>query len=106
MKQSKRWKKVFKHCTNNNKKKVKTILFIVGEHINEMQRVHDEYGAIFEHLARNHSRTSTQLTNNGSSGMITNCLIDLSPTALIHVSIHIIPLSKLFSVSKLIALQF
>ncbi|CAG2100434.1 unnamed protein product [Medioppia subpectinata] len=43
----------------------------VAEHINEMQRIHEEYGAIFEHLARSHARVSQQS-------------VDLSPTALIH----------------------
>ncbi|KAK2715335.1 protein still life, isoform SIF type 1-like isoform X2 [Artemia franciscana] len=43
----------------------------VAEHINEMQRIHEEYGAIFEHLARQHQRTTKQA-------------IDLSPGALLH----------------------
>jgi len=59
------------------------IALIVGEHINEMQRIHEEYGAIFEHLARNHSRLGG---TNGPNAMTPNGLVDLSPTALIHVS--------------------
>ena len=30
----------------------------VAEHINEMQRIHEEYGAIFDHLHRQHLRSS------------------------------------------------
>lgn len=28
----------------------------VAEHINEMQRIHEEYGAIFDHLFRQHQK--------------------------------------------------
>ena len=38
-----------------------------------MQRIHEEYGAIFEHLSRSHARQGGQA-------------VDLSPPALIHVS--------------------
>ncbi len=50
-----------------------------------MQRIHEEYGAIFEHLARNHARS---MGANGppAFGTTANGLVDLSPTALIHVS--------------------
>lgn len=30
----------------------------VAEHINEMQRIHEEYGAIFDHLFRQHQKVS------------------------------------------------
>ena len=30
----------------------------VAEHINEMQRIHEEYGAIFDHLFRQHQKAS------------------------------------------------
>lgn len=43
----------------------------VAEHINEMQRIHEEYGAIFDHLQRQHFKSSK---NN----------IELSPTELLH----------------------
>jgi hypothetical protein len=43
----------------------------VAEHINEMQRIHEEYGAIFEHLQRQHQKTS-------------KTPIDLSPGDLLH----------------------
>ena len=43
----------------------------VAEHINEMQRIHEEYGAIFEHLFRQHQKLSKQQ-------------IDLSPGDLLH----------------------
>jgi hypothetical protein len=33
----------------------------VAEHINEMQRIHEEYGAIFDHLFRQHQKTSKQV---------------------------------------------
>ena len=59
------------------------IVSLVAEHINEMQRIHEEYGAIFEHLARNHARTAGA---NGPNALTHNGLVDLSPTALIHVS--------------------
>ena len=29
----------------------------VAEHINEMQRIHEEYGAIFDHLFRQHHKS-------------------------------------------------
>lgn len=60
----------------------------MAEHINEMQRIHEEYGAIFEHLARNHARISN--SSNGQS-LTQNGVVDLSPTALIHVSYASIP---------------
>lgn len=43
----------------------------VAEHINEMQRIHEEYGAIFEHLYRQHTRTMKQA-------------VDLSPGELLY----------------------
>jgi hypothetical protein len=43
----------------------------VAEHINEMQRIHEEYGAIFEHLQRQHQKAS-------------KTPIDLSPGDLLH----------------------
>merc|ERR550519_2275686 len=43
----------------------------VAEHINEMQRIHEEYGAIFDHLFRQHQKTSKQP-------------IDLSPGDLLY----------------------
>ena len=30
----------------------------VAEHINEMQRIHEEYGAIFDHLFRQHQKST------------------------------------------------
>lgn len=42
----------------------------VAEHINEMQRIHEEYGAIFDHLFRQHQKACKQP-------------IDLSPGELI-----------------------
>ena len=35
----------------------------VAEHINEMQRIHEEYGAIFDHLFRQHQKSSKQVSN-------------------------------------------
>jgi len=43
----------------------------VAEHINEMQRIHEEYGAIFEHLCRQNQKTC-------------KAQIDLSPGDLLH----------------------
>ena len=34
----------------------------VAEHINEMQRIHEEYGAIFDHLFRQHQKSSKQVS--------------------------------------------
>ena len=39
----------------------------VAEHINEMQRIHEEYGAIFDHLFRQHQKASKQVRANGAS---------------------------------------
>ncbi len=39
----------------------------VAEHINEMQRIHEEYGAIFDHLFRQHQKASKQVRASGSS---------------------------------------
>ncbi|GFQ78656.1 protein still life, isoform SIF type 1 [Trichonephila clavata] len=36
----------------------------VAEHINEMQRIHEEYGAIFDHLSRQHYKSSRQVRTN------------------------------------------
>ncbi|KPM07481.1 still life, sif-like protein [Sarcoptes scabiei] len=54
----------------------------VAEHINEMQRIQEEYGAIFEHLARNHTRLSAGPNYGPNVGQ--NGVIDLSPPALKH----------------------
>lgn len=43
----------------------------VAEHINEMQRIHEEYGAIFDHLHRQHLKSSKQH-------------VDLSPGELLY----------------------
>lgn len=43
----------------------------VAEHINEMQRIHEEYGAIFDHLQRQHYKSYKNL-------------IDLSPVELLY----------------------
>lgn len=43
----------------------------VAEHINEMQRIHEEYGAIFDHLFRQHQKACKQP-------------IDLSPGDLLY----------------------
>ncbi len=40
----------------------------VAEHINEMQRIHEEYGAIFDHLYRQHQRTSNCQVNELNPG--------------------------------------
>ncbi len=32
----------------------------VAEHINEMQRIHEEYGAIFDHLFRQHQKAASK----------------------------------------------
>lgn len=44
----------------------------VAEHINEMQRIHEEYGAIFDHLFRQHQKSCKQP-------------IDLSPGEISHM---------------------
>lgn len=35
----------------------------VAEHINEMQRIHEEYGAIFDHLFRQHQKSCKQVNS-------------------------------------------
>src|SRR5699024_8974404 len=50
-----------------------------------MQRIQEEYGAIFEHLARNHARMSSGSSSATTPTGVQNGLVDLSPTALIHV---------------------
>jgi len=47
----------------------------VAEHINEMQRIHEEYGAIFDHLFRQHQKTSKQVRFKISHGHFDNILI-------------------------------
>lgn len=44
----------------------------VAEHINEMQRIHEEYGAIFDHLFRQHQKSCKQP-------------IDLSPGKIVYL---------------------
>ena len=43
----------------------------VAEHINEMQRIHEEYGAIFDHLFRQHQKSCKQPIDL-SPGILTN----------------------------------
>lgn len=38
----------------------------VAEHINEMQRIHEEYGAIFDHLFRQHQKSCKQVSEKPS----------------------------------------
>lgn len=42
----------------------------VAEHINEMQRIHEEYGAIFDHLFRQHQKVSSIETYHNKCGTI------------------------------------
>ncbi|RXG67251.1 Protein still life, isoforms C/SIF type 2 [Armadillidium vulgare] len=49
----------------------------VAEHINEMQRIHEEYGAIFDHLFRQHQKSCKQYS------LIWQA-IDLSPGDLLY----------------------
>lgn len=51
----------------------------VAEHINEMQRIHEEYGAIFDHLQRQH-----QKTHGGKKSSDDKSSIDLSPVELLY----------------------
>lgn len=51
----------------------------VAEHINEMQRIHEEYGAIFDHLFRQHQKACKQPIDL-SPGKI----IDSPPPALLY----------------------
>lgn len=39
----------------------------VAEHINEMQRIHEEYGAIFDHLFRQHQKSCKQVSRKSCS---------------------------------------
>ena len=52
----------------------------MAEHINEMQRINEEYGTIFENLL-----TSTK---SAGSSKKTICPFDLTPTSLLHVIIE------------------
>lgn len=62
-----------------------TYIFIclssVAEHINEMQRINEEYGSIFENLIAN-----TTKSGSGSSKKASVYVFDLTPISLIHVS--------------------
>lgn len=55
-----------KHLTDNSSEEHKHLTSAlkgmerVAEHINEMQRIHEEYGAIFDHLQRQHLKSSKQ----------------------------------------------
>ncbi|XP_050692900.1 protein still life, isoform SIF type 1-like isoform X14 [Eriocheir sinensis] len=51
----------------------------VAEHINEMQRIHEEYGAIFDHLFRQHQKSCKQVTAYGEEWPV-----DLSPGDLLY----------------------
>jgi len=44
----------------------------VAEHINEMQRIHEEYGAIFDHLFRQHQKSCKQVNQSLEKENITN----------------------------------
>jgi hypothetical protein len=49
----------------------------VAEHINEMQRIHEEYGAIFDHLFRQHHKSSKQVGQALNIFEITGCFQEL-----------------------------
>ncbi|KAK7075870.1 T-lymphoma invasion and metastasis-inducing protein 1, partial [Halocaridina rubra] len=55
----------------------------VAEHINEMQRIHEEYGAIFDHLFRQHQKSCKQEPRI-SHGPHLPQPIDLSPGDLLY----------------------
>lgn len=42
----------------------------VAEHINEMQRIHEEYGAIFDHLFRQHQKSCKQVTQTQNNNLL------------------------------------
>ncbi|XP_018022415.1 protein still life, isoform SIF type 1 isoform X2 [Hyalella azteca] len=48
--------------TDENRHLVEALMVMekVAEHINEMQRIHEEYGAIFDHLFRQHQKACKQ----------------------------------------------
>ena len=59
----------------------------VAEHINEMQRIHEEYGAIFDHLFRQHQKSSKQVQLLIVLYLMEQCIlqpIDLSPGDLLY----------------------
>jgi T-lymphoma invasion and metastasis-inducing protein 1 len=60
----------------------------VAEHINEMQRIHEEYGAIFDHLFRQHQKSCKQP-------------LDLSPGKLPLITFHVFFLQFSFNVFSL-----
>ncbi|KAF2351350.1 Dbl (DH) domain [Trinorchestia longiramus] len=49
--------------TDENRHLVEALMVMekVAEHINEMQRIHEEYGAIFDHLFRQHQKACKQV---------------------------------------------
>lgn len=59
----------------------------VAEHINEMQRIHEEYGAIFDHLFRQHQKACKQPLelSPGESLGNTQPLMDQSDTVIVEV---------------------
>jgi hypothetical protein len=60
----------------------------VAEHINEMQRIHEEYGAIFDHLFRQHQKSCKQPIDMspGMSSSSISLLPFLSPLHLLSLS--------------------
>lgn len=62
----------------------------VAEHINEMQRIHEEYGAIFDHLFRQHQKSCKQVNHNPTIRstidfqLVRFQPIDLSPGELLY----------------------
>ena len=46
----------------------------VAEHINEMQRIHEEYGAIFDHLFRQHQKACKQVDSSEVNMLPKHCL--------------------------------
>jgi hypothetical protein len=55
----------------------------VAEHINEMQRIHEEYGAIFDHLFRQHQKSCKQV--NGYELCIHFSFLNMLHGTVVHI---------------------
>lgn len=75
----------------------------VAEHINEMQRIHEEYGAIFDHLFRQHQKACKQPIDL-SPGTIFNRFY-LLPSLIIIIAIIITRLSNIWAINLFTSLS-
>ena len=67
----------------------------VAEHINEMQRIHEEYGAIFDHLFRQHQKSCKQPIDLSPGRSNRHYLSFYCETHTLYLSISIIYINSL-----------